>query len=324
MYKLFVVVAALAAANPIVEVTPCVTLTPADRQALTRGEVVSRTLPGGDYQVGLFAVARITAAPSVLVESTRNIADMKKSAFVSAVRRFSNPPQLSDLDELVLADRDLDALMDCTVGDCAFKLTAPEIGLLARVRAEAGGTRAALQPAFRRVLLDRVTTYLRGGLGAVPPVANRDGARALGATMAELHAQTPCVAQPALAEWLRSGVANGQQLETFLYWSQEFYRSGRPVILVTHVAMLQDGGHATVVGKQVFASRYMDGAIAMTAITTDPATGTRYLVYLNRSSVDLLGGFLGGLRRSIIESRLRGQVPDIIQRLRGRLERTRP
>ena len=324
MHKLLILVAALATANPFAAVTPCVTLSPAERQAIGRGEVVSRMLPGREHQVGLFAAARVTATPAALIESTRNIADMKKSTFVTAIRRFSNPPQLSDLAELVLADRDLDALMHCTVGDCAFKLTAPEIQLLARLRAEGGGTREALQPAFRRVLFDRVTTYLRGGLGAVPPVANRDGARSLGATMAELQAQTPCVAQPSLAEWLRTGVGSGGQLESFLYWSQELYRSGRPAILVTHVAMLQDGGHATVVGKQVFASRYMDGAVAMTAITTEPATGTRYLLYLNRSSVDLLGGFLGGLRRSIIESRLRGQVPDIIQRLRGRLERTQP
>ena len=321
MPKLLVLVAALAAVNPLAVVTPCVTLTPGDQQALGRGDVVSRTLPGREYQVGLFAVTRTAAAPATLVDATRNIADMKKSTFVTAVRRFSNPPQLSDLETLVLVDRDVEALTHCRVGDCAFKLTAPEIELLGRLHTEGGKSRDALQRAFRRVLLNRVTAYLGGGLSALPPIANRDGARPLASTMAELQAtQAPCLAHPAAAQFVRDG--SGRDVESFLYWSQELYRSGRPVILVTHVAIVQDAANATVVGKQVFASRYMDGSVAMTAITTDQATGTRYLVYLNRSSVDLLGGFLSGIRRSIIESRLRGQVPDIIQRLRGRLERT--
>ena len=319
MHRLLAVVAAVAVANPLAVITPCITLSADDARALGRGEVVSRMLPERDHQVGLFAVTRVTAAPAVLVDATRNIADMKKSTFVTAIRRFSSPPRLSDLDTLVLADRDVAALADCSVGACAFKLTAPEIQLLARLRREGGGTADALLRAFRRVLFERVTTYLRGGLGAVPPIANRQNAGALAATMAELEAHSQCIAQPGLSEWVRNGA--GSDVENFLYWSQELYRSGRPVILVTHVAIVEQGGHATVVGKQIFASRYMDGAIAMTAITTDEASGVRYLVYMNRSSVDLLGGLLGGLRRAVIESRLKGQVPDIIQRLRGRLER---
>jgi hypothetical protein len=69
MQKLLVVLAALAAMNPLAVVTPCVTPTPGDQQALGRGEVVSRTLPGREDQVGLFAVTRITAAPATLVDA---------------------------------------------------------------------------------------------------------------------------------------------------------------------------------------------------------------------------------------------------------------
>jgi hypothetical protein len=76
-----------------------------------------------------------------------------------------------------------------------------------------------------------------------------------------------------------------------------------------------------VVGKQIMATRYLDGGLAMTAITTD-SDGTRYLTYLNRSSVDLLGGLLGSVKRAVLESRLSGEVPEIITKLRTRLERS--
>ena len=74
-------------------------------------------------------------------------------------------------------------------------------------------------------------------------------------------------------------------------------------------------------GKQVFATRYMTGGLSLTAITTDTATGANYLVYLNRTGVDLLGGLFGSLKRSVLESRLKSEVPNIIQNLRVRLER---
>lgn len=65
----------------------------------------------------------------------------------------------------------------------------------------------------------------------------------------------------------------------------------------------------------------MTGGVSLTALTTDIATGANYLVYLNRTGVDLLGGFLGPLKRSLLESRLKSELPDTIRKLRVRLER---
>jgi hypothetical protein len=308
------------AQDPLAVVAPCVTLSAGERQRLERGELVSRTLPGASTQVALFAVTRIEAPPRALADATRSIADLKRSSFVLGVQRFSQPPVLSDLDSLVLPDRDLQALRDCETGDCDLKLTTPEIQAIRAVGSRPSD--AALQQAFRRVVLDRVTTYLAGGLAGVPPVANRSRVFPLAPTMSALQDASPCVLQaPPLASWLRNYPAGGRDVESFLYWSQEVYRAGRPVVLATHVAILEDATRAIVVGKQILSTRYMDGGIAMTAITTDPATGRRYLVYLNRSSVDLLDGFWGGLVRRIVESKVRGEVPEIIDKLRQRLER---
>lgn len=314
--------AAMAAANPLGVVAPCVSLSSRELRALGRGEVVARTLPSNDHQVAVLAVTRVTATPATLVRSTRNIAELKKSSFVTGIRRFSDPPRQSDLDDLVLAPRDVEALLQCQPGRCSFKLSLPEIQAIASARAVAPEANA-VQRAFRRVLFDRVNAYLAGGLEAIPAIANRSNPHALAEIMAELRDQSHCAMQiPPLAEWLRGVPRRGDGVESFLYWSQESYGAGKPVTLVTHVAILHDSpDRAIVVGKQIFSSRYMDGAISLTAITTDAATGTRHLIYLNRSAVDLLGGFFGGLKRSLLESRLKGEVPEIIQRLRGRLER---
>jgi hypothetical protein len=63
----------------------------------------------------------------------------------------------------------------------------------------------------------------------------------------------------------------------------------------------------------------MTGALTFTAIVHG-ADGSRYLVYFNRSRVDVLRGFWGGLARRIMASRLRTEAVEAVQVLRRRLE----
>jgi hypothetical protein len=131
---------------------------------------------------------------------------------------------------------------------------------------------------------------------------------------------------PRAADWLRNSPHDTTRVESFLYWSQETFGTGKPVVSVTHVGLIAPaapGDPAIVLGKQIFSTRYMTGGLSLTAITTDAATGAHYLVYLNRTGVDLLDGLLGPLKRSVLESRLLSELPDIVQKLRGRLERSR-
>ena len=306
----------VAAQDALSIVTPCVSLSASDRQKLSQGGLVSRTLPSHRGQVAVFAATSIAATGDTLADATRQIADLKKSSFVKAIRRFSDPPQLSDLDELMPDERDIAAMMQCEVGACSFKLTAAEIAALKAHR----GDRQAVVGAYRRVILDRVTTYLSGGVAGIAPIVNRSKPKQPSAILAALQAESPCITQrPPLDAWLRDEPV--RDVESFLYWSYETYGGGKPVVLVTHVAILRESPDTTiVVGKQILGTRYVDGALAMTAITAG-RDGTRYLFYLNRTSVDLLDGFFGPIKRNLLESRLSSELPEIIQKLRARLER---
>jgi hypothetical protein len=97
---------------------------------------------------------------------------------------------------------------------------------------------------------------------------------------------------------------------------------------VTHVSIVRsaDPGvpEALVAAKQTFATHYMTGSLALTTITGGADRSPRYLMYLNRSRVDVLGGFFGGLVRRIMERRLRTEATDVVQGLRRRLEAREP
>jgi hypothetical protein len=67
----------------------------------------------------------------------------------------------------------------------------------------------------------------------------------------------------------------------------------------------------------------MNGSLALTAIVGEPGS-YNYLAYLNRSDVDVVRGFFGGVVRLIVERRLKTEASDVLQGLRDRLERGDP
>ena len=74
-----------------------------------------------------------------------------------------------------------------------------------------------------------------------------------------------------------------------------------------------------VAGKQVFATHYLNGALALTAVVGVQNGTPRFLVYLNRSRVDILGGMLGWIKRTLVEERLESETGRIFQALTDRL-----
>jgi len=72
-----------------------------------------------------------------------------------------------------------------------------------------------------------------------------------------------------------------------------------------------------VAGKQFFATHYSKGALSLTCLTRG---ASRYLVYLNRSEVDVLGGFFGPIKRAVLNGRVQRDAAAVLEGLRARLE----
>ncbi len=116
--------------------------------------------------------------------------------------------------------------------------------------------------------------------------------------------------------------SSAQKITDFVYWSKELVR-GRPVISITHVAIapaVDDSPVAYAIGsKQIYAMHYYDASLGLTLLvpdrlSTSPAT---YVVYLNRSRIDLFDGVFGGISRRIVAGRARTLVGEQLQRLQG-------
>ncbi len=317
--------------DPFEFFAPWVVVSSQDLASLDRNQVLARTLTGQKGQLGVFVATRLNARPDALTAWTRAIVELKRGKFVLAIGRFSNPPQVSDLDDLALDDRDLDSIRRCRPGACALKLSAAEIEALSRVAARAGADwREAVQQEFRRLLVQRVDRYRTAGLADAPVPADRTGAIHPQHALSAIVEASPYLARvPEVGRWLTRYPRADPDIESFLYWSKEHYGEGKPVIAVTHVGIVRNAADyrlpdVLVIGKQIFASHYIEGGLGLTTIVRDTTTGVSYLAYLNRSQVDFLRGWLGGLMRRMLEDRLDREAPQVIRALRGRLESGTP
>jgi hypothetical protein len=314
-------------AGPFAFFEPTVTVAAADRSRLERGEPIVLTLPGEHRQVVVFAAVPVEIDGDRLVAWVQQIDALKRSSYVPSIGRFSNPPTLDDLNGLTLDDDDLSAIRACKPKSCNLKLTEAELGRLQQAATDAGsGWRSALQSAFRVVVLQRVKTYLAGGLQALPPYVDDKDRIGPAARFAPLVEQSRFLTErlPRFAEYLaRYPNAPMPGLETFVYWSKERL-AGKTIIVATDVSILRPGAEglpdALVAGKQIFATHYLDASLGFTAIVRGDEGSHNYLAYLNRSDVDVLGGAFGGLVRWFMERRLRSEAADVLEGLKGRLE----
>jgi hypothetical protein len=311
--------------NPVALLTPLVSVNGDERTKLDAGGAVVSVMHDAKGQIALFGAISTGAGGQRLLDWARRIDESRRGKYVEAVGRFSSPPHLNDLAALVLDEQDLEDVRECRPGDCGLKLDSEEMGLLRRT-IEAGGRnwQPHVQAAFRAIVLNRVRVYESGSRAAT--YDDKDTPVLLDAEFQRLIDHSPFlrVHFPQVADYVQEYPAVPQPVgaDSFLYWSKDVF-GARPVISVTHVTTIESADpalpEALVVSRQVFATHYLTASLGLTAVTRS-AHGSRYLVYVNRSRVDLLDGAFGGLIRSGIERRLRADAPGVLRQLRSRLE----
>jgi hypothetical protein len=299
-------------------------LSPADISHLDDGQIVTQTLGVTNRrEVATLGVVRIPAASAVYVERLRDIANFKRTDGILQIGTFNSPPQLGDVASLTVEDGDLNLLRECRVEDCSVRLSADGIE---RIRheidwraADAAGRASRL---VRQLLVDYVARYREGGAAAAMEYADTPLPLNVGREFASLvDADTATWKYiPRLRRHLLEYPAvTDEGISDFMYWSKERVHR-RPVISITHVAIaaVDDGPvDFAIASKQIYAMHYFDASLGLTLLVRDASAPfpTTYVVYLNRSRIDLFGGLFGGVARRIVAGRARALVAEQLARL---------
>jgi hypothetical protein len=301
------------------------TLSPADISRIDNGEVVSRTLDVNNRrEVATLGIVRIRTTPATYVERLADIVSFKRTESVLQIGRFSNPPQPADLTSLTIEDADLKRLRECRVDACEIRLSADGIERVQR-EIDWRDADASLKATglMRQLLADYVARYRHGGASAAMEYANRLPRLNVGVEFASLvggDTVTGAYAPQLRRHLLDYPAASLQEMTDFVYWSKELVR-GRPVVSITHVAIATGAADSSVAyaigSKQIYAMHYFDASLGLTLLVPDRTASTpaTYVVYLNRSRIDLFDGVFGGITRRIVAGRARGVVAEQLERL---------
>ena len=319
-----------AAPWPFAFLGPDVVVDRSARRKMNERDVVAETLPASGRQVSIFVASTIDVDAERLIASVQDIEALRTSEIVPLVRRFSAPPVLADLAKLRLEEEDLNGIAACTPGDCSVKLTVAEMRRLqAAIAGGAEAWRSSVQTAFRQLVLRRVQTYLARGRGSFEPIRDHDAPVEQAAIFTELLGGLGFLQaeRPDLVRYLdRYPSASLEVVDSFLYWSIEDY-APKPIVTVWHDVILRGSGRPgepelLIGSSQVMATHYFDGAVSLTALVRDDThPNRRYLVYVNRASIDMLGGFMARVRRFFLQRRLRGEARSLFDKQRTRIEK---
>src|SRR6202008_590124 len=240
------------------------------------------------------------------------------------IREFSSPPQEQDLQPLVLRSQDLQALSQCMPGDCGIKLSR---AMIERFRSQ-GLHHSALDDEFKKLILRYVNRYLAVGNASMITYDDKTApVRSLHEFRALLHeVDWLNQAAPRLYECLNgfSG-APCPQIDSFVYWSNARFGL-KPVFSVT-LAMIERavrGNHPWVfIGfKQLYADHYFDGGFGLAVlVSSDPVKPALWILYINHTHTDALGGWLGPIKRALANHRSRNKMQRTLLDLKASLER---
>lgn len=310
--------------DPFAFLSPDLVVSPAERASLDRGETLVKVLPGRDGYLALSAIVKIDAPADRVVAWMGDVERTQRGKYVAEIGRFSAAPQLDDLRGLTLPAEDLEELRRCRPGDCGVKVSARELAHLRAI-----GDSAALERAFRQILVSRAADYLARGDECAPPYHDHKTpirpADAFDAVLERLPFLRRHFAGYAAYLKRYPESPDGLVRQSFLYWSKETLGM-KPIIAITHFSVIRAGDpalpEAMIVSKQIYATHYRNASISLTAVAGDG--DSRYLVYVNRAQIDAFRGMLGGFVRRVVERRVRAEAPGVLADLRRRMESPLP
>jgi hypothetical protein len=302
------------------------TLTREEIGRVDAGHVVARTISSRDSrEVATLGVVRIQATPAFYVEQLSDIVKFKRDEAVLQIGTFSTPPLLADVAHLTLDPFDVGKLRECRINDCGVQLSADAIERFRQGvdwRRDDAVRQASL--VMQQTLVEYVTRYRDAGASATMHYVDQE-------KTVDVNREFRSLLEADAATWQHFGPLRQHLLEypaatpgttDILYWSKERV-SRRNVVSVTHLAMTQlPSGPAdyAIASRQIYGTHYFDASLGLTVLLPEQTGGPRsmYVVYLNRSRVDLLDGMFGGIARRIVASRARALVAEQL----GRLQRT--
>ena len=298
-------------------------------RSIRNGKALAKVLdsPTPD-EVFVFGTVYINAAPESYLKFAANIDMLRKLPNYLAIRKFSDPPQLSDLDGFTLDEQDVKQLKNCKPGDCEIQLPAESMQEIQKeVNWSAPDALDQVNRTAQRMALKALTQYRQQGNAALGTYRDKNHPAEVAETFASLLSRSKAlpVYLPDLDRFLLDYPAvQSSGIDSQFYWEKVNFGL-KPTLRIVQ-AIVYRGAHSNepayaVAVKQLYSSHYFQTALDLTVCVRDPAGAPGfYLITMKGSKQAGLTGLKGGIVRKVAVDKTRSSLERTLVSIKTKLE----
>jgi hypothetical protein len=298
--------------------------------SIRNGQPVAKIMdsPTAD-EVFVIGAIFVRCTPEDYLKMASNIDALRKLPSYLAIRKFSDPPQLSDLDGFSLDEEDVKSLQKCHEGKCEVQLPTEAMDEFhSKVNWSAPDVADQVNRVAKEMALEGLRRYQQGGNAALGTYRDKNNPAAIEQAFHSLISRSKAlpVYLPALHSYLLNyPKAKSDHIQSQFYWEKVNFGL-KPTIRVLQAVVYQgtdsvEPSYAIAI-KQLYASHYFETALDLTVCIREDE-GDRhgtYLITLKGSDQAGLTGFKGSIVRKVAVDKTRSSLEKALAAMKVTLE----
>jgi hypothetical protein len=280
-------------------------------------------------EVFVFGSVYVNSTPEKYLKLASDIEALRKLPSYLAIRKFSDPPQLSDLGGFTLEADDIKQLRNCEPGKCDVQLPTDAMDAFKQsVNWSAPDAANQANQLAQQMALEAIHRYTQGGNAALGTYMDKHHPAVVGETFASLLSRSKAlpVYLPELERYLLDyPEAKSENIQSEFYWEKVQFGL-KPTLRIVQ-AIVYRGSRSTnpayaVAVKQLYASHYFETALDLTVCVRDEENPGRgfYLITLKGSQQAGLTGLKGGIVRKVAVDKTRSSLERALGAIKQKLE----
>ena len=296
--------------------------------AIRSGKAVARVVesPTPD-EVYVFGSVYVEATPESYLKLASDIDALRKLPSYLAIQSFSDPPQLSDLEDFTLTEQDITELKNCKTGYCQAQLpTAAIEDFQQSIDWSEPDVADRVNRLARRLALQALMEYMQGGNTALGAYRDKNHPAAVAETFASLIKPFEAlpVYLPGLNEYLLEyPKAKSDNVQAGFYWEKINFGLKPTFRIIQRIvyrgAVGKEPAYA-VAEKQIYASHYFETALDLTVCVKDAQRPGFYIITVKGSKQAGLTGLKGSIVRKVAVDKTRSSLERVLVTIKRKLE----
>jgi hypothetical protein len=299
--------------------------------AIRNGKAVAKIVESSTPdEVFVFGSIYVQSTPEKYLKLASDPEELRKLPNYLALRKFSDPPQLSDFEGFTLEADDIKQLKSCEPGRCDVQLPSEAMDAFKQsVNWSAPDTPNQVNRLGQKMALEALERYIQGGNAELGIYRDKHHPAEVAETFQSLLSRSKAlpVYLPELDRYLLDYPAAGpENIQSEFYWEKVNFGL-KPTLRIVQAIVYRgprstDPAYAIAV-KQLYASHYFETALDLTVCVRDQDNPERpgfYLITLKGSQQAGLTGLKGGIVRKVAVDKTRSSLERALGAIKQRLE----